>query len=203
MTGVVQPSGARSGPRGMLAIVSGPSGSGKTTLVRRLLERLTAYRLSVSVTTRPKRCGEEDGKDYHFVTGDEFERMRADGELLEWSEHFSNRYGTPRGPVDLALAAGEVMILEIDVNGARQVREAVDEACSIFVKPPSPEVLEARLRGRKTESEERLRQRLARAQMEMDRCERFDHVVINDDIERAVTDMVTAIESEVRSKDAR
>ena len=203
MTGAAQPFGAGSEPRGTLVIVSGPSGSGKTTLVRRLLERRPAYRLSVSVTTRPRRRGEKNGRDYHFVAGNEFERMRADGELLEWSEHFSNRYGTPRGPVDAALVAGEVMILEIDVNGARQVREAVPEAYGIFVRPPSWEVLEARLRGRKTESEERLRQRLARVQMEMDRCERFDHVVINGDIECAAADMETAIESEVRSKHAR
>ena len=203
MTGAALPSRAGNGPRGTLVIVSGPSGSGKTTLVRRLLERRPGYRLSVSATTRPRRSGEEDGRDYHFVAGDEFERMRAAGELLEWSEHFGNHYGTPRGPVDAALAAGEVVILEIDVNGARQVWEGVPEAYGIFVRPPSWEALEARLRGRKTEPEERLRERLARAQMEMDRSERFDHVVINDDVECAVAEMETVIESEARLKHAR
>jgi len=203
MTGGALPSRAGNGPRGTLIIVSGPSGSGKTTLVRRLLERRPGYRLSVSATTRPRRSGEEDGRDYHFVAGDEFERMRVGGELLEWSEHFGNQYGTPHGPVDAALAAGEIMILEIDVNGARQVWEAVPEAYGIFVKPPSWEVLEARLRGRKTEPEERLRERLARAQMEMDCSERFDHVVINDDVECAAVEMETVIESEARLKHAR
>ena len=187
---------------GALIIVSGPSGCGKTTVVRRLLERNPEYRRSISVTTRAKRPGEENGKDYYFRSREEFERLRQAGELLEWSEHFGHRYGTPRRPVEQALADGAVIILELDVNGAGQTQERVPGARGIFVNAPSREELIARLRARKTESEERIQERLARMDFELARRRLFDVEVINTNVERAVVEMEKFIVSEVRKDHA-
>lgn len=181
---------------GIAVVVSGPSGSGKSTLCRRLLQR-PGYRFSVSATTRPPRQGERMGEDYLFVTRDEFTAMRDRGELLESSEHFGNEYGTPRSQVEQAVAEGLVVILDIDVNGAEQVKERMPEARSVFVLPPSREELESRLRSRGTEDEEALKRRLERADMEMSRAPRFDKRVVNDDLDRAADEMVRWIESEV------
>lgn len=181
---------------GIAVVVSGPSGSGKSTLCRRLLQR-PGYRFSVSATTRPPRQGERTGDDYHFVSHDEFSAMLERGDLLESSEHFGNRYGTPRRQVEEGVAQGQVVILDIDVNGAEQVKERMPEARSVFVLPPSREELESRLRSRGTEDEEALKRRLERADMEMSRAPRFDKRVVNDDLDRAAEEMVRWIETEV------
>lgn len=175
-------------------MIAGPSGVGKGTLVRRLTQRLPRLRVSVSATTRPPRPGERDGVEYRFVTEEEFSRLIEAGELLEWADVFGHRYGTPAGPVREALAAGEDVVLEIDVQGAHQVRSREPEAVLILIEPPSMEELERRLRARGTEDGERLAERLATAERELAQREVFDHVVVNDELERAVDRLVAIIQ---------
>ncbi len=181
--------------RGRLIVVAGPSGVGKGTVVRRLLardpERLA---LSVSVTTRTPRAGEVPERDYAFVTDVEFDRMIRERELLEWAEIVGHRSGTPRAFVERALASGRDVILEIDVQGAAQIRQAVPHALLIFLIPPSFEDLEARLRSRGTEDDERIRRRLQTAQWELQQAGWFDHVVVNDDVDRAADEVAAIIE---------
>lgn len=166
---------------------------GKGSIVRNLLAHdPDGLSLSVSVTTRAPRPTEVDGVDYFFVDDDAFERMIRAGELLEWAEIVGHRSGTPRGFVEGRLAEGRNVVLEIDVVGASQVRERVPGAVLIFVEPPSMEELERRLRGRGTETEERIRLRLETAAWELEQREWFDHVVVNDELERASA-QVTAI----------
>lgn len=184
--------------RGLAVVVSGPSGSGKSTLCRMLRER-HGCRFSVSVTTRPPRGGERDGEDYWFVSREDFLAMRERGELLEFSEHFGNFYGTPRGQVEEAVASGDTILLDIDVNGAEQVRRSLPQARFAFILPPSREVLEARLRARGTEDETALAGRLARAEMEMSQAGRFDAQVVNDRLERAAEELVRWIEAEAKA----
>jgi guanylate kinase len=199
----VRPPSAASSPprRGRIIVVAGPSGVGKGSVVRELLARdPEGLALSVSVTTRPARPGEVDGVDYRFVDAATFDRMVAAGELLEWAEVFGGqRYGTPAEPVRRALAAGRDVILEVDVQGAAQVRERVPDAVLVLLVPPSLEELERRLRGRGTESEGRIAERLRRARSELDEVRRFDHVVVNDDV-AAAADRVAAIIQASRSE---
>lgn len=180
-------------PRGTLIVVAGPSGVGKGTVVKRLLER-DPLRLvaSVSATTRAPRPGETDGVDYLFVSDETFDRMIADRELLEWARIVGHRSGTPARFVEERLADGNDVVLEIDVEGARQVRSRVPGAVLVFLAPPSFDELERRLRGRATEAEEDVAQRLEVARDELDSRDEFDHVVVNDDVDRA-TDVVAAI----------
>jgi guanylate kinase len=149
---------------------------------------------SVSVTTRRRRPAERDGVDYGFVSDEEFDRMVRSGELLEWAEVFGSRYGTPAEPIRRVLATGRDALLEIDVQGARQVREAMPGAVLIFLEPPSLEELERRLRTRATEDEERLARRLAKAQWELEQRDWFDHTVVNDELERASSQVAAIIE---------
>jgi guanylate kinase len=158
---------------------------GKGTVVRRVLQRVPGLYLSVSVTTRPPRPAERDGVDYVFVSDEEFDRMSAERELLEWADVFGHRYGTPAEPIRRVLATGRDALLEIDVQGARQVRERMPEAVLILLEPPSLQELERRLRSRGTETEERLGQRLAEAGRELEQRSWFDHVVANDEVEAA------------------
>ena len=181
----------------MVVVVSGPSGCGKTTICRRICER-PGYRFSVSVTTRPRRPNERDGVDYHFVAPATFQAMRERGELVEWSEHFGACYGTPRQAVNEATAAGDTVVLDIDVNGADQTRQAAPDAKRVFVAPPSREALEARLRSRGTENADALSDRLARADMEMARSGDFDLTVVNDHVDRAADEIMEWIESEAK-----
>ncbi len=175
--------------RGRLFVVAAPSGAGKTSLVRALMEREAGLRFSISYTTRRQRPTEQHGRDYFFVERDEFERMVAAGEFLEHAQVFDNRYGTSRRVVEEALAAGQDLILEIDWQGARQVRAALPECVSIFVLPPSRDELERRLRGRGTDSEEVIQRRLRDAATDMTHWDEFDYVVVNDDFDRALTEL--------------
>jgi guanylate kinase len=183
-------------------VVAGPSGVGKGTIVRRVLELVPDLQLSVSVTTRRPRASlrERDGVDYFFVTPEEFEGLVLEGGLLEWAELFGKRYGTPRAWVEQALGAGQDVVLEIDVQGARQIRDSKADAVLIFLDPPSIGELERRLRSRGSEDEEKLAERLAKADWEREQQGWFDHVVVNDDVERASSQVAAIIEASRSSK---
>ena len=183
--------------RGLLIVISGPSGVGKGTVVRQLLPRLRQPHLSVSATTRPPRAHEEDGVDYRFLDRTTFEAWVRDGALLEWAEYAGNLYGTPRANVAQHLDAGHDVVLEIEVQGALQVRQHDGDALLIFLAPPSMEELERRLVERGTESPEARDRRLAVARAEMEHRAAFDAVVVNDDVARAA-DEVAALIDDVR-----
>ena len=172
-----------------LFVISGPAGAGKGTLVARIRDRRPNLDLSVSATTRKPREGERDGVAYYFLSEDEFTRRVEAGDFLEWDGHFDKRYGTLRSEVDARLEAGHSVILEIDVNGALNVKRVSPDAVLVFIAPPSLEVLEARLRGRGTETEEQIALRLGRGEMEMAKAAQYDEVVVNDDLETAVDEL--------------
>ncbi len=176
-------------------MISGPSGVGKGTVVRRVLERHPEIRLSVSVTTRRPPAFEREGVDYRFVTDERFDELVASGAFLEWAHVVGHRSGTPAAPVERDLAAGHDVVLEIDVQGARQVRNRVPDAVLVFLAPPSMAELERRLRSRGTESEDRLRVRLATAEAEMRERGWFDHVVVNDRVDRAAAEVEAIIQA--------
>jgi guanylate kinase len=184
---------------GLAVVISGPSGVGKTTAARALAAR-PDVELSTSATTRPPRPGETDGEDYFFVTREAFDRMRRAGELLEWSEHFGHRYGTPAEPVRKAVAAGRTVLLEIDVNGARQVMEKMPEAFTVFLTAPTDAENERRLRARSSEDEDAIRRRLARRGAERAECNRFDACVVNDDLDAAVEEIHRLIRREAEKR---
>lgn len=187
---------ADDGPeRGLLTVVSGPSGVGKGTVIRRAVAALPDAVVSVSATTRPPRAQERDGVDYHFVDDATFDAMVADGELLEWATFAGHRYGTPRRWVDEQVAAARVVVLEIDVQGALQVRAREPQAYLLFLAPPSLAALEQRLRGRGTETDEVRSRRLAAARDELAQQDAFDDVVVNDDLERCVAEVTAQIGS--------
>ena len=169
-----------------LFVISAPSGAGKTSLVRALMERESDLRFSISYTTRARRPGEQDGQHYFFVTPDDFRRMIEAGEFLEHARVFDNYYGTARAQVEALLADGHGVVLEIDWQGARQVRDAMPESVGIFILPPSRAELERRLRGRATDSEEVIRRRLADAATDMAHWSEFQYVVVNDDFSTAL-----------------
>lgn len=169
-----------------LFVISAPSGAGKTSLVRALMEREPELRFSVSYTTRARRPGEHHGQHYFFVTPEEFERMVEDGAFLEHARVFDNHYGTARGQVEALLAAGHGVVLEIDWQGARQVRTAMPKSVGIFILPPTRAELERRLRGRGTDSEAVIRRRLADAATDMSHWSEFQFVVVNDDFAAAL-----------------
>lgn len=168
----------------VLAVISGPSGVGKGTVIKRMFEMCPALCESVSCTTRPPREGEQDGREYFFVTRARFEEMIQRGELLEYSSHFNNYYGTPRAFVEQKLKTCDV-ILEIEVDGALQVKAAHPSAVLIMILPPSMEELERRLKLRGTESDEKVAQRLARASYELSKKDKYDYCVVNDDVTSA------------------
>jgi guanylate kinase len=175
-------------------VIAGPSGVGKGTVVRRVMERVPGLFLSVSATTRRPRPSERDGVDYHFVSEEAFDHMVEDGELLEWAEIFGHRSGTPAEPVRRLLREGGDALLEVDVQGARQVKNALPAAVLIYLAPPSLAELERRLRSRGTEDEERMAGRLAKAEWELEQRSWFDHVVVNDDVEAASSQVAAIIQ---------
>lgn len=175
-----------------LTVLAGPTAVGKGTVSADIRRRYPRVWLSVSATTRAPRPGEVDGVHYHFVSEEEFERMIADGELLEWAVvHGQNRYGTPRGPVEEQLRSGEPALLEIDLQGARQVRRTMPNAHFVFLAPPSFEELERRLVGRGTEGPEERERRLRTAREELAHADEFDDVVVNDVVTRATDELVS------------
>ena len=181
--------------RGTLIVIAGPSGVGKGSVVQRLLSRdPKGLSLSVSATTRSPRSGEVQGVDYVFVSDETFDAMIQDGELLEWAEIVGHRSGTPARFVTEQLQAGRDVVLEIDVKGAQQVRDAAPNALLIFLLPPSFEELERRLRGRGTEDEDRIERRLDTARWELQQEGWFDHRVLNDDLQRASDEVAAIIE---------
>jgi guanylate kinase len=180
--------------RGRLYVVSAPSGAGKTSLVRALMEREPRIRFSVSYTTRKPRPNEIPGRDYHFVSPERFAEMVARDEFLEHAQVFDNSYGTGVHAVEEALENGEQLLLEIDWQGARQVRARLPEARSIFILPPTREALEQRLKGRSTDSDEVIRRRLRDAAEDLTHWAEFDYVVINDRFDKALEDLRAVVE---------
>ena len=175
--------------KGKLYIVSGPSGSGKDTLIERCMQQNDNIVLSVSATTRQIRKGEQDGVHYYFLSTDKFEDMIAKGELLEWAKYCENYYGTPLEPINRNLEKGINVVLNIEVQGAMQVMEKLPTAVSVFIMPPSLEILEQRLRNRGTDSDEAIAKRLLTAQSEMALAEKYSYTVINDDLNTAVKEL--------------
>lgn len=181
--------------KGLITVISGPSGAGKGTVVGKLIES-GDYALSVSATTRTPREGEKDGVNYHFKTRNEFEQMIDNGDFLEYAEYCSNYYGTPLPYVRQKLEEGKNVILEIEVQGAFQIKEKAPDAVLIFLAPPSMEVLEERLRGRGTESEEVIRTRLEQAKNEVKLVKDYDYIVVNNTVDEAVSDINSILRAE-------
>ncbi|MGD1853040.1 MAG: guanylate kinase [Leptolyngbyaceae cyanobacterium] len=178
---------------GQLIVFTGPSGVGKGTLLQKLLQQHPDIQLSISATTRKPRPGEVHAQHYYFVSRAEFETMVRQGQLLEWAEFAGNYYGTPRQPLDTMIAQGDLVILEIELEGARQVRNTLPTAQQIFVLPPSLEELETRIRQRGQDADAAIAKRLARARVEIAAAEEFDIQIINDDLERALKELEQAI----------
>jgi guanylate kinase len=181
--------------KGLLFIISGPAGSGKGTIVSRVRE-LAQFDFSVSATTRKPRPTEVDGVHYYFIDKADFEQKIADGEMLEYAQYVGNYYGTPKKPVDDALANGRNIVLDIEVKGALQVKEKMPDAVMIYILPPDYETLLARIRGRGTESEEVIQKRMAEARIEIETFPKYDYVVINDTVEQAATDVLSILHTE-------
>jgi guanylate kinase len=189
--------------RGLMLVLSSPSGAGKTTLSRMLLKADRNVELSVSVTTRPRRRGEVDGRDYHFIDRGRFQAMAKTGQLLEWAEVFNHWYGTPRRPVERALRAGRDVLFDIDWQGTQQLSEkARGDIASIFVLPPSIPELERRLHTRALDDEDVIRRRMAKASGELSHWAEYDYVIINDTLDRAFAEVQTILAAE-RMKRAR
>lgn len=181
-----------------LLVLSSPSGGGKTTIARSLLSGRDDCGYSVSATTRPPRAGEANGRDYRFLARADFERRIAAGAFVEWAEYGSNLYGTLWSEVEAQFSAGRIAVLDIDVQGAQQIRAAVPESVLVFVLPPTAAILASRLQGRKTETAEKIRQRLNVAALEVMSAPTYDYVVENDNLVGAVSHVAAIIEAELR-----
>jgi guanylate kinase len=183
--------------RGVMLVLSSPSGAGKTTLSRKLLASDPGITLSISVTTRPPRADEVDGRDYHFIDAERFEAMRRAGELLEWAKVFDNRYGTPRGPVEKAIASGRDVLFDIDWQGTQQLREkARSDLVSVFVLPPSGKELERRLHSRAQDSDSVIAGRMDQAVGELSHWAEYDYVIVNRDLDRAFSEIQAILAAE-------
>ncbi len=186
--------------KGILFVISAPSGAGKSTLIRIIRPMFPDMLYSISCTTRAARKDEINGKDYYFITRDKFKRMIANGDFIEWKIVHGNMYGTPAGPVAQAIATGQRMILDIDVEGAKEVFKRFPDAVGIFINAPSLETLEKRLRLRETDSEESIKIRLANARLETETASIFGYQIINDDLEKAASDLASIIRRESYKK---
>lgn len=187
---------------GLVVVISGPSGVGKTTITHRVEDHFDAV-FSVSVTTRPKTQADVEGRDYHFLTTEQFEEMRDDGGLLEWARVFDHYYGTPRGPIIEQATNGRVVILEIDVQGAIQVRRNLPEMFAIFVEPPDEAELLRRLRNRAREDEATIQRRFSKARQEIARAHEsgvYDHFIVNDNLDAAAAKAIELVETERRRR---
>lgn len=182
--------------KGGVFIISGPSGSGKDTLLNELFKIKPDIGFSISSITRDMRIGEKQGEKYNFITREEFEKMIENNDLLEYNEYVGNYYGTPKSPVVKAVNEGRDFIIEVDVNGAAQIRTRMSEAVSIFIMPPSLEELRRRLSGRGTDSDEVIEKRMKKALDEIARATEYDYIVVNDDIPTAVDDIISILSSE-------
>ena len=178
-------------------VITGPSGVGKGTLIGLLRERVPDLELSTSATTRPPRAGEQDERDYHFLSREEFARRADANEFLEHAAYSGNRYGTLRSEVERRLAEGESVVLEIEVQGARQVRAAMPEAVLVFIAPPDPATLRERLERRGTDDPVAVDERLRTAELELDAQQEFQHVVVNDEVERAAEELERTVRAEL------
>ncbi len=189
--------------RGLMFVLSSPSGAGKTTLSRMLMDRMPGLQMSVSATTRPKRPGEVEGRDYLFVDASKFEAMVKQDELLKWAVVFGNRYGTPRAPVEAALSAGRDVLFDIDWQGTQQLREkAGGDVVSVFILPPSAADLERRLHTRAQDSDEVIRGRMDRASHELSHWAEYDYIVVNQNVDEAFSEVQSILKAE-RLKRAR
>lgn len=182
--------------KGTLIILAGPSGSGKDTVMKELFKLLPDLKFSISSITRDMRDGEVNGEKYNFITREEFESMIENKQLLEYNVYCGNYYGTPKAPVEKAISEGKEILIEIDVNGAEEVRKNCTDYFSVFIMPPSFDVLRERLIGRGTDKMEIIEKRLEEAKAEMARANEFDYIVVNDDLMTAVQDFKTIIEAE-------
>jgi guanylate kinase len=183
--------------RGIIFILSAPSGAGKTTIYRAALSAIAGLEFSVSLTTRAPREGEADGIDYNFVSEEEFKRRQSSGELAEWARVFESSYGTPRAPLDAAVASGRDILLDIDIQGARQIRATYPhDAVGIFVLPPTLDELAGRLRGRATEAEEKIQRRLTKAREEAEAYPEYDYLIINAEIAKSVARLQPIVNAE-------
>jgi guanylate kinase len=190
--------------RGLMFVLSSPSGAGKTTLSRLLMERMGGLRMSVSATTRPKRPGEVEGRDYMFVDHARFEEMVKRQDLLEWATVFDNRYGTPRAPVEAALSAGQDVLFDIDWQGTQQLREkARADVVSVFILPPSAADLEKRLHSRAQDSADVIRARMSRASHEMSHWAEYDYILINHEIDAAFAEVQSILKAERLKRERR
>jgi guanylate kinase len=190
--------------RGLMFVLSSPSGAGKTTMSRMLLQRMPNMRMSVSVTTRPIRPGEIDGRDYRFVDKARFEAMAKDGELLEWATVFDNRYGTPREPVENALAAGHDVLFDIDWQGTQQLHQkASSDVVRVFILPPSAADLEKRLHTRAQDSDEVIRGRMDRASHELSHWAEYDYIVVNQHVDEAFAEVRSILKAERLKRERR
>ncbi|MBN9235211.1 MULTISPECIES: guanylate kinase [Phyllobacteriaceae] len=200
----IKDTGSRIRRRGLMLVLSSPSGAGKSTIARNLLEADHGFELSVSVTTRPRRGSEIDGRHYHFRTRREFEILRDNDELLEWAEVHGNFYATPREPAERAMAEGRDMLFDIDWQGAKQLREKMrGDIVSVFILPPSMAELKARLKRRAEDQEAVIETRLKNARDEIEHWTEYDFVVINDDLDRAFTEVKAIISAERLRRDRR
>ncbi len=185
--------------RSKLIIISAPSGCGKTTIVREIFKRHPEMKFSVSATTRKQRAGESDAKDYFFLSKEDFEQKIAGNELVEWEKIYDNYYGTLKSEVDRALQSGTTMIFDIDVKGALNIKQKYPkDAVLIFIEPPTEHILLERLVNRKTETEEVIRKRLERVPMELERGKEFDFRVVNDKLDKAISDVDTIINNTIK-----
>ncbi|HEX4730100.1 MAG TPA: guanylate kinase [Solirubrobacterales bacterium] len=184
-------------PSAKVFVITGPSGVGKGTLIKQLLERVPELALSVSATTRSPREGEEDGVDYHFLTEEEFQERRDAGDFLEFASYSGSHYGTLNSELDRCLEKGRSVVLEIEVQGAQQVRQTRGDSIQIFIAPPDPAVLRERLRGRGTDSAEAIDKRLQVAEQELGAQDDFNHLIVNDDLDQAVDELESIVRDSI------